>query len=547
MSDKPPQGANELAELEFNEIAYLTAFPQVVQALQKGRFKSAHEHYLQLGVTQNRLRNPAYHRAYEAQRLLRPEPARTAPATVSGTLAEPQPIVPYGLDALIVSPGSYALVIGWADDRRAKLVRLCLTDAEGQVFVTSALPRCRRADAEVAVGGVTSMCLFGFWALIPIHGAGSIVSVTLCCGAHELTATPTPRLADDVALRDSVFEYLANAIYFGNPAIDSAIALDSGAGDALVCFNALVSSRFCNLAFVEQFGPQRAAYRGSVIVCLYGRPEYLFIQQALFSASAGARDYEFIYVCNSPELSETLLREARIAAGIYQQSITLVLLPGNAGFGAANNAAAKVARSKRLLITNPDVFPHSGDWAALHDAIIAGHPAAQTKIFGAPLFYDDGSLMHAGMYFAVDRGVSVKPDGITARELLRVEHYAKGAAPNTAAYRGSRPVPAITGAFISADRDSYEKLGGFSEEYVFGHYEDADLCLKAWKAGMQVWVHDLPLWHLEGKGSVRKRPHEGGSLINRWYFTRTWHNYVANHMLGRAPTIIATVMPEVAS
>jgi GT2 family glycosyltransferase len=98
-------------------------------------------------------------------------------------------------------------------------------------------------------------------------------------------------------------------------------------------------------------------------------------------------------------------------------------------------------------------------------------------------------------------------------------------------------VTAVTGAFISADRDWFEQLGGFSEEYVFGHYEDADLCLKSWREGGEVWIHNLPLWHLEGKGSTRKPAHEGGSTINRWHFTKTWLDTVQNGFGGSAPAL----------
>ena len=50
----------------------------------------------------------------------------------------------------------------------------------------------------------------------------------------------------------------------------------------------------------------------------------------------------------------------------YDIDQTLVILPGNAGFGAANNAAVQFAQSDRVLIVNPDVFPCDQDWALKH-------------------------------------------------------------------------------------------------------------------------------------------------------------------------------------
>ena len=105
---------------------------------------------------------------------------------------------------------------------------------------------------------------------------------------------------------------------------------------------------------------------------------------------------------------------------------------------------------------------------------------------------------------------------------LRVEHYGKGAPPLSTKFVRSRPVPAITGAFISLNRKWFENIGGFSEDYVFGHYEDADLCLKSLEKGVCPWMHDVKLWHLEGKGSHRLPVHEGASIVNRWLFNRRW-------------------------
>jgi GT2 family glycosyltransferase len=287
---------------------------------------------------------------------------------------------------------------------------------------------------------------------------------------------------------------------------------------------------------VQRFGPTRTGFDGSVIVCLYGKPEFLFLQAALFSGGGGGDRYEYIYVSNSPELAEGLLKEARIAEQIYGVSLTLVILPGNAGFGAANNVAARHARSRRILIVNPDVFPRRADWAQAHSRLVATLPAAQTALFGVPLYYDDGSLMHGGMYFDIDTGLSVRPDGISQQVMLRVEHYGKGAPPDTPAYLRARPVPAVTGAFISADRGWFEELGGFSQDYVFGHYEDADLCLRSLERGRPAWLHDIAFWHLEGKGSDRRPAHDGGSLINRWHFTQTWGERIAGDLCGRAPS-----------
>jgi GT2 family glycosyltransferase len=272
----------------------------------------------------------------------------------------------------------------------------------------------------------------------------------------------------------------------------------------------------------------------------------MFLQAAFFSGAALAQEYEFVYVSNSPELTETLVKEAKNCARIYGVSIVLVCLPENAGFGAANNIGAKYARSNRLMITNPDVFPRDHLWAERHAGILESQPAEQTAMFGAPLYYDDGSLMHHGMYFEVDKGISIRPEGIFERPMIRTEHYGKGAPAWSRGFAAPRAVSAVSGAFISAEQKWFETLGGFNEDFLFGHYEDCDLCLKSFARGVPVWVQEFPLWHMEGKGSVKRESHEGGMLVNRWIFTRQWGGLIGQTLRGANPAALAAPILPVA-
>jgi hypothetical protein len=62
------------------------------------------------------------------------------------------------------------------------------------------------------------------------------------------------------------------------------------------------------------------------------------------------------------------------------------------------------------------------------------------------------------------------------------------------------------------------------------------LCLKSLAKGTAPWIHDIRLWHLEGKGSTRLPHHEGGSLVNRWLFSRRWIDTIENGLQGPDPT-----------
>ena len=135
-------------------------------------------------------------------------------------------------------------------------------------------------------------------------------------------------------------------------------ALANGFSDQILALNRALTDQFKAAPYIERFGTHRQPVRGSIIVCLFGKTEFLALQNCLFSGRPGIEDYEFIYTLNSPELGEKLLQEARAASMTYGVPQTVVVLSGNAGFGAANNAGAAVARSNRIMNVNPDVFPY---------------------------------------------------------------------------------------------------------------------------------------------------------------------------------------------
>jgi GT2 family glycosyltransferase len=445
----------------------------------------------------------------------------------------------HNIESVVVAEDGGLFVNGWIDDSTSPLGVLCVTGKDGHVtFEGSALARTYRDDVQIALA-IPRKREFGFWsfAASPVilrDGNTAKVNLVMRNGArqdHEAAA----RRVDEVELRNVVLTYLASASHLSNLQLKASSELESYIGDQILQLNLKISRKLVSQPYVERFGGRSKKYKGSIVVCLYGKPEYFSLQGSLFSNRPGIENYEFIYICNSPELAEPLLRDAHVSSTAYGLDTTMVILPGNAGFGAANNAAASCAQSERILIVNPDVFPFDQDWAAKHIDIVEQLPHEQTRIFGVPLYYSDGSLMHGGMYFEADRGICVDGGAPKTMMSLRVEHYGKGAPPLTGKFIRSRPVPAVTGAFISLDRTWFDEIGRFSEDYIFGHYEDADLCLKSLEKGISPWIHNVKLWHLEGHGSHRLPVHEGASIVNRWLFNRRWATKVMPDLIGQVP------------
>ena len=456
-----------------------------------------------------------------------------------------------GVDTVFACVNGAVFVVGWVDDTRVPLDSLRVLGPGWECFATATtIGRARRTDVESTLN-ITEPNHFGLWSLMTGKGPIALnqalmIEFTFADGNARTAGVENARIVSAQDLRDITLAYFAGCTYYGSPFVEAQRQLDFGLGARLAAFGFAVSQQLAANPYVLRFHSSANQPRASLVVCLFGRPEFLFLQASAFSRLARfSSEYEFIYVSNSPELAEILSNEAQIAHAIHGVDITLVMLAGNTGFGIANNIGVKYCRTGRILVVNPDVFPMTSNWAQSHFDLIGERPSGQTTIFGVPLYYDDGSLMHAGMYFEMDTGLSNTPTGITGRPMVRVEHYAKGAPANTGYYLASRPVPAVTGAFISLDRAWFEKLDGFTEDYVFGHYEDADLSLKSFVRGVPVWLHDAGLRHLEGKGSVRHAAHEGGAIINRWLFARRWHDTILNGLRGPEPDRLATPVGDV--
>ena len=116
-------------------------------------------------------------------------------------------------------------------------------------------------------------------------------------------------------------------------------------------------------------------------------------------------------------------------------------------------------------------------------------------------------------------------------KLVRVEHFDKGVPFDPALWTQPRATPAISGAVMAFDRECFERIGGFSTRYIFGHYEDADLSLRWREAVGPVLIDpDLQLMHLEGQGSHARGDHyKAAQIINRYLFSLKYNDEFAKN------------------
>lgn len=273
---------------------------------------------------------------------------------------------------------------------------------------------------------------------------------------------------------------------------------------------------------IVRFGQQPARPKFSVLIPLYKNLSFLRAQFAAFACDPGWREAETILVLDSPEQraeAEHLLRGLHLVHGV---PATLVVMPRNLGYAAANNAGAAVAHGKFLLLLNSDVVPDAPGWLARLAA-----PLSTDRKLGATgpkLLFEDASIQHAGLLFGRDE---------TGTWFNR--HYFKGFPRHFAPACRARAVPGVTGAALLVRKSLFEKVGGLTEHYIIGDYEDSDFCLKLREVGAGIaYVPEAELWHFERR-SIRL--HTGyartlASTYNKALHHARWDGAIAALMRG---------------
>ncbi|MEJ0011728.1 MAG: glycosyltransferase [Bauldia sp.] len=261
---------------------------------------------------------------------------------------------------------------------------------------------------------------------------------------------------------------------------------------------------------IEQIGAPVERPAVSVVVPLYRNLSFLRAQIAAFAADPSFAGAELIYVLDSPEQAADVLHLMQGLHLVYALPMALVVMARNGGYAAACNAGARVARAPTLAMLNSDVIPASSGWLDL----LAARLSPRIGICGPKLLYEDNSIQHAGMYFSLNQfGRWIN------------NHFYKGLPRAYAPATVDRLVPAVTGACLFVRRDVFESVGGFTEDYVIGDYEDSDLCLKVRRAGYEIaYVASAELYHLERQSIRQNEDYMRGSAdrYNSWLHASRW-------------------------
>lgn len=492
----------DLKLTRFNEKAYLAVNPDVKKSLEEGVHQSGLEHFTLHGIEEDR-----------APKL------RREPIDVKGHV-----------DFFFVSESGFFVVGGWLADEGCGPLQCRFVGAEFAVEISkSEVCRFARKDVEDSVR--SGAYDYGFF-ILGTSPSRSLLkrSLQFVCETPvgSLDIRVTPQIVSNERLLNFALVRLKDQDSHQGREYNLHQFMTHAGENLVELFRSQLKEKE-KAPYVESFG-KRAVSR-SFITVLFGSVEPIMLQPMLFR-SAGIDFGEWIYVCNSPEDGAAALRLGRAMSDLYDVAITVVVMADNVGFGAANNVGVTVAQSRNIYVVNPDVFPLRSGVAELRRTL--ARSSLGEDLWGGLLFYDDQNLMHSGMYMEHD--VFVHRDTLARRgdatevvKLVRVEHFDKGVPFDPALWTEPRATPAISGAVMAFDRACFERIGGFSSRYIFGHYEDADLSLR-WREriGSVLIDPDLRFVHLEGQGSHARGDHyKAAQTINRYLFSQKYNDAFA--------------------
>ncbi len=264
--------------------------------------------------------------------------------------------------------------------------------------------------------------------------------------------------------------------------VDDAVVLEGRRGEAFLARFFLLGAApdFAGaVATLNRLCPQQgeATPEVSIVIPVHGALAYTLNALDSLLRHASRHVFEIILVNDaSPDASPEFLPQ--IVALRYHA------MGRNAGFIAASNAGAALARGAYIVMLNNDTRVVAG-WLDALMASFARWPRA--GLVGAKLHYPDGSLQEAGGI--VWRDGSATNDG-------------RGDDPNRPQYAYARQVDYVSGCAIALPTALWRELGGFDDVFSPAYCEDVDLALRVRAAGRQVWFQpQARVVHYEGKTS----------------------------------------------
>ena len=416
------------------------------------------------------------------------------------------------VDSITLVADQGVFLHGWCAGELGALERVTCHSGLSSVRVDDGWVRLKRMDvtAHLRTQGIaTSDDQHGFVCFVPLKRESGVYFFSVMSNAGTVRRMRLPKASTSLTTLETVRAILTS---FSVSHRTLRPLLDQHVGPAVqIAWNHRY--RPMQAITVDRFGAHPVNPRVSVIVPLYGRYDLAEYQMALFADDPDFQTLELIYFVDDPAIYDDFRAQCQDHFEIYRVPFTVAFAGANLGFSGANNRAASIALGRHLLLMNSDVMPKNPGW--LGELLTLYGTLEKPGFLGVKLLYEDESVQHAGMSFRRHSDWN---------NLWINDHPQKG--QSALGLRGLRKADAVTAACVLVDAALYRELGGLSEDYIIGDFEDSDFCLRAAAAGRRNWISlDIELYHLERQSQVRIGDvhwRTNLTLYNCWQHNQRW-------------------------
>ena len=224
------------------------------------------------------------------------------------------------------------------------------------------------------------------------------------------------------------------------------------------------------------------------------------------------RNYEFIIIENNSELPETFEYYKRLEA--ENKKARVVYWEKGFNFSAINNFGAGFAKGEYLLLLNNDTEMIGPDclWELLGPCM-----REDVGITGARLYYEDGTIQHAGVVIGFG--------GIAGHTFIGFDKEANGYFSRIIC---AQNYSAVTAACMMTKKSVYQEVGGLTEDLVVA-FNDIDYCMKVKSFGkLIVYNPYAELYHYESKSrGLEDSPQKQERYYKEMkYFVTKWQEFM---------------------
>ena len=219
-------------------------------------------------------------------------------------------------------------------------------------------------------------------------------------------------------------------------------------------------------------------------------------------------NYEFLVIENNSTLDETFAYYEKMQA--EHDNFHVLYWKEGFNYSAINNFGVEHARGDYLLFLNNDTQIISNDCL---EQLLGPCQREEVGAVGARLFYEDGTIQHAG--------VIIGYGGIAGHAFLGFDGNANGYFSRIIC---QSDLSAVTAACMMVRKDVFLEAGGFDEKLEVA-FNDIDFCLKLRSMGKLVVYNPFAaLYHFESKsrgmedtpGKIARFNKEADELLKRW-------------------------------